>query len=303
MASPIEGSAPHPRHASRRLTGVAAALASLSIAAVAMINAQEAPGQGGGRPRLPAIRSDLLTHSTLVPCTGAVVPVSDTSRRIRVATWNIKAARSAPLEAIATELAAIRADVIALQEVDMGVRRTGYVDQPTLLAAALGFQYAFAASIKWDGGEYGLALLSRWPLSDVRRHNLEGIDAREPRIVLETTVCASGRPLRLYNHHADVRAPSRQAGLAGLRTIIEPQIGRGILVLGDFNEGPEADGVRSLLGAGLVDLGAAAAANTTAGERVDYLLADRVMASLISGMQVWTTGQSDHNAVIADLRW
>ena len=126
---------------------------------------------------------------------------------------NIRAALSAPLEEIAAELEAMQTDLVALQEVDVRVRRTGLRDQPVVLAAALGFHHVFAASIKWDGGDYGLAVLSRWPLVDVRRHRLENPGTRgEPRIVLEVTVCAGGRPLRLFNHQRLRRRPVSRHG-------------------------------------------------------------------------------------------
>jgi endonuclease/exonuclease/phosphatase family metal-dependent hydrolase len=286
----------------RALVCAAVAVTLISVAGAQQV-AQIPEAEPGRRPRLPAVPSDVLTHSALVPCTSGMASPREAPRRLRIATWNIKAARSAPLDDIAAEISAIRPDVVALQEVDMNVRRTGYVDQPTVLAQTLGYQYAFAASIKWDDGDYGLAVLSRWPLSEVTRHTLDDIESREPRIILETTICAAGRPLRLFNHHADVRAESREAGLADLRQIIAPRIGSGILVLGDFNEEPTATGVRSLIEAGLIDLGAGEGAKTIGGARVDYLMADSPLATQMIDAHVWPTAKSDHNAVVVDLDW
>jgi endonuclease/exonuclease/phosphatase family metal-dependent hydrolase len=245
----------------------------------------------------------MLTHSTLVSCSTGDVTSRQLTKALRVATWNIRAALSASLEEIAAELEAMEADVVALQEVDVRVRRTGLRDQPVVLAAALGFHHAFAASIKWDGGDYGLAVLSRWPLVDVRRHRLENPGAGEPRIVLEVTVCAGGRPLRLFNHHASVGARSRDAGLAALRALVGPAVGRGVLVLGDFNDGPDATGIRALTHAGLVDLGAEHNLNTAGSGRIDYLFVDAPLARGASGTQVWATRKSDHHALIGDLDW
>jgi len=236
-------------------------------------------------------------------CTAGEPPVASGPTRLRIATWNIRAARSASVDAIATELHAMQADVIALQEVDMRVRRTGFIDEPVALATALDFHYVFAASIQWDAGDYGLALLSRWPLTDVRRHRLDSTLAAEPRIVLEVTVCASGRPLRVFNHHADGRAASRQAGFTELRGIVQADVGRGILVLGDFNEYSDAPGVRELIDASLVDLGADRAMHTAASGRIDYIFADGPLARLMSPARVWPTDKSDHHAVLADLEW
>jgi endonuclease/exonuclease/phosphatase family metal-dependent hydrolase len=243
----------------------------------------------------------MLAHSPLAGCDDDAR--ARAPERSRIATWNIRAARSAPLGALTAELRAMQADVIALQEVDVRTRRGGFVDEPAALATALGFHYAFAASIKWDEGDYGLAVLSRWPLTDVRRHRLDTTEPGEPRIVLEVVVCASGRPLRVFNHHADRRAPARQAAFARLQEIVAARMGTGILVLGDLNEAPDAPNVRALTGAGLVDLGARRNERTGGGGRIDYVLADAPLARRLSPAWVWPTDKSDHAAVLVDLEW
>jgi endonuclease/exonuclease/phosphatase family metal-dependent hydrolase len=255
-----------------------------------------------GQTRVPAETSDLLTSSPLGVCTSSVQATAMPTRS-RIVTWNIHAARQAPLDEIADELKAMQADVIALQEVDVGVRRSGFVDQPAALAAALGYHYVFAASIKWDQGDYGLAVFSRWPITGFHRYRLDATWAAEPRIVLEATVCVAGRPLHLYNHHADGRALSRDAGFAALKEIVKGDVGNGVLVLGDFNELANATGVRALLDTGLVDLCAGQNVATVGEGRFDYILADGSLAGLTSPARVWTTDKSDHNAVLADLQW
>jgi len=253
--------------------------------------------------QVPVELSDLLTSSPLATCAGQPRPAATAPIRSRIVTWNIHAARQAPLDEIAAELKAMQADVIALQEVDVRVRRTGFVDEPAALAAAIGYHYVFAASIKWDQGDYGLAVLSRWPLTNVRRYRLDATSAEEPRIVLEVTVCAAGRALHIFNHHADGRATSRDTGFSALREIVKGDVGHGVLVLGDFNELADATGVRALLDTGLVDLGAGQKVATVGEGRFDYILADAPLASLTPPARVWTTDKSDHNAVMVDLQW
>jgi len=247
--------------------------------------------------------SDRLTHSPLTACDRRDVAARRAGTDLRIATWNIQAALAAPVDAIAAELRAMHADVVALQEVDVMTRRGGFVDAPAELARALGFHFAFAASIKWDEGDYGLAVLSRWPLTDVRRHRLSIIGRAEPRIVLDATVCVHGRPLRLFNHHADRRVASRGAGFKEFTNIVRPHVGLGILVLGDFNEYPDGPGVLGLMSAGLVDVGAHGNAHTTDNGRIDYVLTDRLLARRASTAGVWPTDKSDHDAVLVRLDW
>jgi endonuclease/exonuclease/phosphatase family metal-dependent hydrolase len=247
--------------------------------------------------------SEVLIHSPLGPCTPVDPRAAKAPERVRIATWNIRAARSAPLDVIAAELAAMQADVIGLQEVDLRTRRSGFLDEPAVLAAALGFQYVFAASIKWDEGDYGLAILSRWPLVEIRRHRLDASSATEPRIILDAIVCAAGRPLRMLNHHADSWVGSREAGFAELRGILHPQMGRGLMVVGDFNEQPDGAAVRALIDSGLIDLGAELGVRVENRRRIDYLLADGPLARRASSARVWPTDKSDHHAMLVDLEW
>ncbi len=283
---------------------VAGVCVVVSLTATATPDPPRQADASGGRPRrVPAEVSDRLTHSPLTACDRRDVAARRAGTDLRIATWNIQAALAAPVDAIAAELRAMHADVVALQEVDVMTRRGGFVDAPAELARALGFHFAFAASIKWDEGDYGLAVLSRWPLTDVRRHRLSIIGRAEPRIVLDATVCVHGRPLRLFNHHADRRVASRGAGFKEFTNIVRPHVGLGILVLGDFNEYPDGPGVLGLMSAGLVDVGAHGNAHTTDNGRIDYVLTDRLLARRASTAGVWPTDKSDHDAVLVRLDW
>jgi endonuclease/exonuclease/phosphatase family metal-dependent hydrolase len=242
-----------------------------------------------------------LKHSALHTCGPAVGtrPV----QTIRVATWNIHSARSAPLAQIADDIRQTGADVIALQEVDRHARRTGSVDQAVTLAAMLEFHYAYAASVQLGGGDYGLAVLSRWPLTDVVRHRVGPAGDGEPRIILEVVVCALGRRLRLLNHHADTSPAARQQNLAGLNDVVRARNGDPTIVLGDFNSRPDDHGIRALLDSGFVDPAAGPDTPTNGEGRIDYLLVDRSLAEAVQDSRVWKSSRSDHDALVAALTW
>ncbi len=291
---------------------------SLIAAVVAGMSAAAAGQQGVRQPSTPPVifpttPSDLLIHSPLAascpvdgapPDAGAAgAAAARAPGRLRIVTWNIFARRSASTDAVAAELEAMQADVIALQEVDVRTRRSGFVDEPAVLAAALGFQFAFAASIKWDEGDYGLAVLSRWPLTEVVRHRLQATAARELRIVLEARFCVRGKPLRLFNHHADGGVISRTGGFAEFVRLLQNAGGEDVVVLGDFNDQPGSPAVGSLASAGLVDLGAERNESTSAGGRIDYIFAGGPLRRFPWNVRVWPTKSSDHQAVVADVEW
>lgn len=271
----------------------------LATAASVLAMAQTPPA--APRPLIVAELSEMLTHSPFVACAPTSAPREPT--RTRIANWNIKGARSAPVDVLAAEIRTMQVDVVALQEVDVHTKRGDYVDQPTALAEALGFHNVFAASIHWDEGHYGLALVSRWPIVSAARHRLGGAEIGEPRIVLDVTVCVGGRPLRILNHHADRRPAARERGFADLQPIAAGATGRGVLLVGDMNEWAVGPGVRALTDAGLTDLGAKDDLDTSNAGRIDFMLADGPVSRHASPVRVWTTDKSDHHAVYTDLEW
>lgn len=240
--------------------------------------------------------ADYLVLPALAPCGGEVEPGAS----LRLATWNMKAARDAPVERVAQEVAAMDVDLIALQEVDVSALRTGELDQPRLLAESLGYAYTFAAALYWDGGVYGQAVLSRLPFVSVERHRLDDVASSEPRIALDVTVCRAGVPVRVIGVHADV-----DAGAAGRQVILAAELALGdasgrVALVGDFNQAPSDPGPVAAAERGLVDLFAGDERPTAFGRRIDYVFAGAVLARDFTRAELWQTSVSDHHALLVD---
>ncbi|MBD0326977.1 MAG: endonuclease/exonuclease/phosphatase family protein [Pyrinomonadaceae bacterium] len=138
------------------------------------------------------------------------------------------------------------ATIIGLQEVDRNRKRTGNVNTARLMAEELGMHYAWAAppqpekSKKPQEEETGVAILSTYPLADVRRFVLpnEGPGGRR-RAAIGATVQLGSTPIRVYSIHAETRT-SNERRLQQFQTILDDaqthqaKIQR-IVVLGDFN--------------------------------------------------------------------
>lgn len=150
---------------------------------------------------------------------------------MRVATYNIKHAALKGLDAIAAVLQPLDADLIGLQEVDVGVRRSGAVDQPALLGSALGRRTAFGPALAYDGGHYGIALLSRWPIRRVEVHPLPSLV--EARTLLLAEVDAPGGRVRCGVTHLGLDPTERMAQARELRRLLAGL--ERLLVVGDFN--------------------------------------------------------------------
>jgi endonuclease/exonuclease/phosphatase family metal-dependent hydrolase len=87
----------------------------------------------------------------------------------------------------------LRPDLVSLQEVDVGTERAFGVNQVAELARFTGMHAEFGKAMDYDGGGYGVAVLSRWPLSSVRNDPLPRAPEREPRTALTVRLKPYGR--------------------------------------------------------------------------------------------------------------
>lgn len=72
-------------------------------------------------------------------------------------------------------------DVVMLQEIDYNTKRNKNQDFTTQLAAELGLFSVFGKAMDTGGGEYGVAILSKYPFVYINNKTFEGIDgAKEP---------------------------------------------------------------------------------------------------------------------------
>lgn len=151
------------------------------------------------------------------------------------------------LEAVARALERAGADLVGLQEVDRGLRRSGGLDQAAWLARRLGLDGAFAPALRRDGGEYGNALLSRWPVLGIEAVPLPG--EGEPRAALVARVGLPPGPVRVVVTHLGLSAAAREAQAAALAAWLAREPDAPTVLLGDLNAEPEAPELRPLAAA------------------------------------------------------
>lgn len=187
----------------------------------------------------------ILSTIVLLGCTSPddTVPTSQqTPASIRIATYNIKHGRgmdgTVDLERTAATLQALDADIIALQEVDDRASRSGRVDQATWLAERLDMYAAYGSFMPFQGGRYGLAILSRNRIESHESWRLP--DGNEPRVALAARIRTdSGETITAVAVHFDwVEDDGYRFAQAGetitrLQALEIPWI-----VFGDFNDVP-----------------------------------------------------------------
>src|SRR6185436_14707317 len=77
------------------------------------------------------------------------------------------------------------ADLVALQEVDKGVERTARRDFPDELAALTGLTCVFSNNYHFQGGEYGNAVLTRFPIKSWTNTHFKKVNETEQRGILQ----------------------------------------------------------------------------------------------------------------------
>lgn len=240
---------------------------------------------------------------------------------LRVATYNIHAGAGEDnvfdLDRTAATIRALHADVIGLQEVDVHWgARSAFTDEARELAARLHMRFFFAPIYDLPGDtadgprrQYGVAVLSRFPLRDAQNHEITRLSTQTPDPVpapapgfAEVSVRVRGTRVHVYSTHLDYRTdPSvRRAQVDDMLAVLAEDSGPKVL-LGDFNAEPDAPELTKLWGP-LRDA-APSGGNTYPAidpvKRIDLVTVSPDVA--VAGTRTWETAASDHRPVVADL--
>lgn len=182
----------------------------------------------------------------------------DASRKytLKVLSYNIHHAAppskpaSIDLDAIAMVINEHQPDLVALQEVDSFTGRSGPFNQADELGKKTSMSAHFFKAINFDGGEYGVAILSRLPVLDTQRYPLpmkEGLDG-EPRILATATLQVTPKQTILFAcTHLDATRDStnRRLQITAIEGLLKNST-QPIIIAGDFNAEPGSHVIRIL---------------------------------------------------------
>lgn len=168
--------------------------------------------------------------------------------KFRVVTYNIHKGiggvdRKYRLDRIVETLRHLEADLVCLQEVDDGVRRSNYQQQADVLSQELALPHlAFQRNVKLKRGSYGNAILSKHALSEI-----SNVDLTIPLKKRRRALLAECR-LRKDGHQHKLLVASLHLGLAGFerqiqlrrllahRSLAQANARSSILLCGDYND-------------------------------------------------------------------
>jgi endonuclease/exonuclease/phosphatase family metal-dependent hydrolase len=150
---------------------------------------------------------------------------------IRLVQWNIE--RGYQLPKIIEQLKELDADIVCLQEVDIGCERTGRMDVGAVIAHELEYEYLFVCEFEellspvrdaslQGGGVHGNAILSKYDITSwsILEHSHHPVDWNDPthprcqkeprrgrRLTLAADIATPLGSLRVYTVHLEVRRP------------------------------------------------------------------------------------------------
>jgi endonuclease/exonuclease/phosphatase family metal-dependent hydrolase len=253
----------------------------------------------------------LLFHLAVLTAFLVLVPQAF-AKTIRVMTYNIHVGigidKKLDLRRIAEVINKEKPDLVGLQEVDRGVQRTQRIDEIVELSKLTRMDYAFAFNLPYQGGQYGVAILSRFPIRATEHRLYKNLREAERRGFIRAEVKIDGRVVNFVTTHLDYqhddgRLFEAQQMLAFLSDVKGP-----LIVVGDFNDLPTGQTYQLMRntfddawidGRGTGEGFSYPADKLT--KRIDYIFTRRSDGIKTKRAWVVQTLASDHIPVVADL--
>jgi len=241
-------------------------------------------------------------------CASAAQAARARARLLSVMTYNIHVGvgmdKKLDLARIAAVINEKRPDLVGLQEVDRGVKRTNGVDQIAELARLTKMDYAFAPNLDYQGGKYGVAVLSRHPVLAIDHRRFQNLREAERRGFLRVEIQLGGRRVHFVTthldyQHADGRLFEARQLLKALGEVRGP-----VILSGDFNDEPTGQTYKLLTETFIDAYGGPTGGLTYPADkprkRIDYIFLRRGDGLRVRKVDAESTSQaSDHLPFVA----
>lgn len=202
------------------------------------------------------------------------------------------------LDRTAAVIRAAQPDVVALQEIDSLTRRSNGDDVAAVLGKKCSMYHTFSKAIDFDGGGYGVAILSREKPVAVQRFALPGRE--EPR----TLLAVEFEEYIFVSTHLSLTKADRMASLAVIDSVATAAT-KPIYIAGDLNATPDSEFCRAM-GEKMQYLSDTTAFTFPADKpnrTIDYIVAPRQQQVEVLDRKVIAEPKvSDHRPIVVELK-
>lgn len=242
----------------------------------------------------------------------------DLNRPLKIMTYNIRIASPPSTNWEATDLPAIaevinrnKPDIVSLQEVDAHTKRSGLnSDQSRDLAKLTGMNYFFAKAVNRSEGDYGVAILSRFPIKESKGYRLPVSPGSEGEVrgLALIIVNVNNMDIVFISTHFDhLSDKDRLVQAKNMLEIISLNKDYPVIVGADFNMKPDNKVMelirKKLLGCTFCPLTFPQIdPNTT----IDYIMLNNIAAQKLNLLNYYTVKEdyaSDHLPLIAEFKF
>ena len=169
---------------------------------------------------------------------------------MKLMTYNVQSGRDAwgqlRLDGCCDMIKRLDPDILGLNELRRGCQDSGNADQPAYIAEQTGMDHRFAKAIPMQGaGEYGIGLLSRYPITEFRVFPVPEVPLNErepgyyePRVIYRGVVDTPEGKLAVYGTHFGLTRPERVYAVRLLMELIGKESLPHVFI-GDLNMTPD----------------------------------------------------------------
>ncbi len=233
------------------------------------------------------------------------------SQRLRVMSYNIHhgADRNEKntLDSIGYFIKSQKPDIVGLQEVDSLCDRSGKVDQMKRLAEITGMHYAFVRHFPYQGGAYGLGILSKHPILKTESKKLrllkEGPNGKSVSMLFATVKLPGKKEILFVTaHYSAFDKATRESQISEtLQYLSDNRLP--VIFTGDLNATPDTDAIQ-LLQQHLQSVDALLTPtfpDTLPAKKIDYILVSRPALRRVKNVSAPMVHHSDHLPLVVQI--
>ncbi len=244
----------------------------------------------------------MMNRNTILCLIASMVyfPACVSAQALRIMSYNVRNAlgmdKKTDYERVANVIKAANPDIVAVQELDSNTRRSGnkYVLQE--VGSRCGYHYSYFPAIEFDGGKYGVGILSKE--IPVKLTNVPLPGREENR----TLGIAEFKKYVLFVVHLSLTEADRDASVNIIREQSK-KITKPIFLAGDFNSEPGSNAINLFKKTGwkLLSGEAFTFPSNKPDICIDYIFARNGKYTVTATHVVNDSMASDHRPVVIDL--